>query len=508
MTPEALLGRRVVGNYVIESLLGAGGMGAVYVARHVSLDTKLAIKVLHAELSARPDIVRRFIAEAKAASDIKHPNIIRVIDVGQFDSGEHYIALEHLDGYSLDRAQLPMPLETICAMVCQVAAGLDAAHARGIIHRDLKPGNLFLAPQPGNPVHTKILDFGIAKLLGDTELGGVHTGTNMVMGTPAYMAPEQARGAAGVTPLSDVYALGAIVFELACARRPYPATTVGEIVHQQLTMPRPDPATLRPDVPPAWCEVVRAALAFEPAARPQSAGDFAELLARATPGGLDIAAQLGFPATGHARLPEPSAGTVGLGSAAQPTTLAGSAAEARPRPRAGRRRWAIAAGIVAALGIGGAALASWTLSGSSRPATPPTPEASADSPAGAAIDAAPASVRLRIEVEPAGATVFVDRQHLGTAPIDIERPAGSEVDLWVEAPGYRPAEKTAIAGVNEVEHFELEPEENAGQVATPARPGRKPPAREAGKPAGTDTPSKPTADPWKVERGDDPFSID
>jgi serine/threonine protein kinase len=219
--PSSLVGRRI-GNFVVERELGQGGFGAVYLARHVDADLALhhVIKVLHSELSHRPDMVERFRGEVRAAAALSHPGIVHVEDFGQLETGEQYIVMEHLVGTDLaawleqkGRLELPEAL----SLLEQAADALDAAHKRGIVHRDLKPSNLFRLADG----RLKVLDFGIAKLMGDLANPGHQTLTGLVMGTPHYMAPEQAIfGMTKVTHLADVFALGVIAYELVTGTRP------------------------------------------------------------------------------------------------------------------------------------------------------------------------------------------------------------------------------------------------------------------------------------------------
>ena len=186
-----------IGSYRIERQIGAGGMGAVFEARHAELDRRAAIKTLHPQVASSPDLVRRFLDEARAATKIEHPGIVQVFDVGRTDDGTTYIVMELLQGEALsDRLTEVGRLDPADAVrvICQAADALAAAHRAGIVHRDLKPENLFLVRDSAvvGGERVKVLDFGIAKLI---EPGGVsHTGTNMLMGTPPYMSPEQCRG--------------------------------------------------------------------------------------------------------------------------------------------------------------------------------------------------------------------------------------------------------------------------------------------------------------------------
>jgi serine/threonine protein kinase len=186
------------GRYRIDRLLGEGGMGAVYLASHVGLGRQVAIKFLHADLISREDVVGRFYREAQAAAAIRHKNIIEVFDVGMSAKGEPFLVMEYLEGESLAgllKRVGPLSLGAACAVMEPVLQALQAAHRKGIVHRDLKPDNIFLAYQQGEPPVVKIIDFGISKFT-QGELDKWRTKTGSVMGTPAYMSPEQARASA------------------------------------------------------------------------------------------------------------------------------------------------------------------------------------------------------------------------------------------------------------------------------------------------------------------------
>jgi hypothetical protein len=283
---RSLVGERV-GSYVVERELGGGGMGAVFVARHALLGQKTAvIKVLHAELAMRRDLVARFEGEARAATAIAHPAIVHVEDFGALATGEPYIVMEHLAGTDLAQyaaEHAPIALEEVLAIMLQVCPGLDAAHERGIIHRDLKPANLFRLPDG----RVKILDFGIAKLSDDLATP-FRTSANAVAGTPAFMSPEQCRSTANVDRRSDVFALGVILYVLTTGRLPWSSETPADHVHR-IDHERPlHPIDLRPDLPLAWNSAILAALAREPSQRPATAGALLDRLLRGFPGGERI----------------------------------------------------------------------------------------------------------------------------------------------------------------------------------------------------------------------------
>ena len=373
---DSRVGTTVLGNYRLVRKIGEGGMGSVYEAEHVVLGTKLAVKVLHAECAARPEIVRRFQAEAWAASRLQHPNIIRVIDIGQLETGEPYLALEYLEGYGLDALPLPLLPDQVLLVMVPVCQALDAAHRRGIIHRDIKPPNIFIQIQPDARQDTKtvkVLDFGIAKLATESLLAGAErTHVQAVMGTPAYISPEQARSSTAVTAASDIWSLGVMLFELCTGRRPYRATTLTDVVAQQLTSPPPALSAVRPDLPPGWSAIVGACLSIDPAGRPRSALDLAELLVMAAPGGVELARQLGFVPTGRAVLPGHGPETVPMRGGVV-TTHAGATGERvakgaptvglGPANRSRRRPWLAAIAVASAIAAVGAGAGMWMRTG-------------------------------------------------------------------------------------------------------------------------------------------------
>jgi serine/threonine-protein kinase len=267
---DPMLGQLLAGRYLIQRKLGEGGMGAVYLATHNVLEKQVALKVLHGEFARKSDLVERFMQEAKAASRIRHENVIDISDFGTTPEGLVFFAMELLQGHDLHeeiaRARLAgqlLPWQRSKRIFLQICAALSAAHALGIIHRDLKPENIYLVEFLGEPDFVKLLDFGIAKLTevadGDRKL----TRTGMLFGTPEYMSPEQARGDA-VDARVDVYAMGCILFQLVTGRVPFEAENFMGVLSLHLTQP---PPTIPPEVfdsigaPRALAQVIDRALA-------------------------------------------------------------------------------------------------------------------------------------------------------------------------------------------------------------------------------------------------------
>ncbi|HEY5933261.1 MAG TPA: serine/threonine-protein kinase, partial [Kofleriaceae bacterium] len=222
--------------------LGEGGMGSVYLAEHPSIGKKVALKVLHSEFSTNQEVAARFFNEAKAVNDIGHPNIVDIIDFGIIQAGVNreqlvYFIMEYLSGGTLStliRNESPLPPERALGIGLQVADALGASHKCGIVHRDLKPDNIILQPRGRERDFVKLLDFGIAKLTNDAQ-GSRRTRTGIVMGTPAYMSPEQCEGRGSIDHRTDIYALGILLYEMLTGRVPFVGEGYGEILVQHLT---------------------------------------------------------------------------------------------------------------------------------------------------------------------------------------------------------------------------------------------------------------------------------
>jgi serine/threonine-protein kinase len=245
---------RVVGKYRILEPIAEGGMGSVYRAEHVVLGSPAAVKILLEKLTRDPIAVERFFQEAKAASAIRHVGIVEVFDAGRLPGGQAYIAMELLRGEDLSsfRARRGKLEPSLAAQIAlQMLAALDATHVVGVIHRDLKPDNIFLVQDPGAPgaIRVKILDFGIAKLIGDPLARRPVSRGGVILGTPAYMAPEQCRGGVALDGRADLYAVGCILFELLTGRPPFVGTGDGEVMAMHIYEPPPRLSNLSPGAP-------------------------------------------------------------------------------------------------------------------------------------------------------------------------------------------------------------------------------------------------------------------
>src|SRR6187551_2429261 len=266
--PPDLQGKTIAGRYLVERLIGQGGMGTVWAGRHVSLDQLVAIKFVHPKLAGSAEALRRFDTEAKAAARIKSRHAVAVYDHGVSEGGQPFIVMEYLEGESLEQSiagRGKIPLNEVAEIVQQAARALHAAHQAGIVHRDLKPDNIFLAldGEAGTRGYcVKVLDFGIAKMVHEEAAGGASsTQAGMVLGTPHYMSPEALTASAPVGPASDIWSLGACAFAAACGRVPFDGDAIGDVVLKVCAAPMPVPSRFSSDLPPAFDEWFKRACA-------------------------------------------------------------------------------------------------------------------------------------------------------------------------------------------------------------------------------------------------------
>jgi eukaryotic-like serine/threonine-protein kinase len=270
----------LIGEYRVVRVIGRGAFGTVYEAVHRVVGKRAAIKVLRAELSADPGIVARFVDEARAVNRVGHPNIVDVFDFGELVDGRKYCIMELLSGVTLAdllETRGHLPLKLTLRVLGDVAKALDATHARGIVHRDLKPENIFLVGQGDDDYHPKLLDFGIAKI---ADGGSSRTETGALLGTPAYMAPEQAGGSA-VDHRADIYALGVIAFRMLTGELPFPGSNRMQYLSQHMFSEPPAASSTRSELPKAIDGVLFAMLAKDPGERPAAASTAIEQLREA-----------------------------------------------------------------------------------------------------------------------------------------------------------------------------------------------------------------------------------
>ena len=268
-------GQLVLGKLRIEKILGKGGMGVVVAATHVGLDQRVALKILHPEIANQPDVVARFVREARASAKLRSEHACRVTDVGELEGGQPYIEMELLEGRDLASriAEAPLPIEIAAEYVAQACIAIAEAHGLGIVHRDLKPANLFLTQRLDGTPLVKVLDFGIATAPAAEEFK--ITKTTTVMGSPGYMSPEHLRSARDVDVRSDIWSLGVILYEAVSGRLPFQAQTITELA-VKVVMDAPDPL---PEIDPAFAAVIFRCLEKAPSQRYQSVAELSHDLA-------------------------------------------------------------------------------------------------------------------------------------------------------------------------------------------------------------------------------------
>lgn len=430
---DPLIGRVIDGRYAVEEVLGEGGMGLVYRARHVKLDKPLALKVLRAEVSMNTDVIDRFQQEAKAATAIGNEHIIDVSDFGTLEDGSTYFVMEMLQGTDLTGAietAVRMPAERVVHIGKQLCRALGAAHGVGIVHRDLKPDNIFLIERSGSSDFVKVLDFGIAKVGSRTSK---LTRTGQIFGTPHYMSPEQCSGAP-VDHRTDIYALGVILYEMCTGSVPFDAEHIMAVLTKHMHDTVEPPKSRHPLVPDGLEAIILRSLEKKPEARYADTDEMLADLERLEAGSPVV----------------------------RPSFATGTGAAIVERSSA--RRWvAIAAGcalVLSAIGLG------WAMS--KQPESPPVaasqlpqpepepdpepepepdpdpePEPEREPEPEPEIARAPSRVEvetLRLTSTPSGARVTRRGIQLGRTPLELPRPTGTDqLALELTLDGYHPA---------------------------------------------------------------------
>jgi hypothetical protein len=289
--PPGAVGLVIDGRYKILDLLGVGGMGAVYIAEHLSLRKQVALKVILAEFAGNEEIAARFTREAMATAQIDHPNVASALDYGTLPDGGAYLITQLVRGHSLEHERTntgKMPWRTVAHIGAQIADALSAAHAIHVVHRDLKPDNILLEPRDNGLFLVKVLDFGVARVTETSALPKSDlTRMGTVIGTPGYMAPEQAMGET-VTDKVDLYALGVIMWECLTGRTLWSGATISDLFTAQLASPAPPVSKEIADIPPEFAALIEMLLDRNPKRRPESARHVREALRRLTHGTLVV----------------------------------------------------------------------------------------------------------------------------------------------------------------------------------------------------------------------------
>lgn len=304
--PPVAPGDVLAGKYCVERVLGFGGMGVVVAALHMQLGQHVALKFLLPDGMANPQVVQRFEREARAAAQLRSEHVARVIDVGRMEAGTPYIVMELLNGQDMGDLLIdsgPLSEVDACDYVLQACEAIAEAHTIGIVHRDLKPKNLFVTRRVDGAPLIKVLDFGISKVSGAADLN--LTGTAEIIGSPNYMSPEQLRASRDVDPRSDIWSIGAILYELLGGRVPFVAETLTQLCSMVLTEPPRPLEELRPEVHPELRRVIAKCLEKDPANRFRNVGELAMALAPfASAAGSTLASRVAVVAGSGRYLPE------------------------------------------------------------------------------------------------------------------------------------------------------------------------------------------------------------
>ena len=529
------------GRYEIVRLLGAGGMGAVFEARHQAIGKTVAIKILRPAVARDPQLAPRFLQEAQAANAVRHKNIVEILDFG-VEEDRPYMVLEYLHGESLAsllERERWLPPGKIIRLLEPVIRALSFAHQRGVVHRDIKPDNIFLADEEGEDSATpKILDFGIAKqkLADNPRLTKTQTG----LGTPSYMAPEQITAARDVTPAADQYAVGVILYEALCGRRSHEADSYETMIVAKVTQPAVALETRHPGIDPALAKIVMQALEVAPGDRFESVlalrdalAPFRDVLEGEEPPNLpppvepaaasdDLDDARDADEVESAPAPMGDAPTIASGPSRKrapqsttkettPETWTTSAPESATRGAvktdavpASRGPWigvsaVLAIGLLATIGwqagwFGGRAANTPNDSRASTTSQAPATSAASTTPAPPATQTpepshAESSIAIRVSVQPVTAQILLDGSPIGVGAVEMTRPRdGRHYRLTVSAPGYSTIDEELVASADQsIERTLTQLAADAPPTAPPATPGEPPHTHRTGSSGGAAT---------------------
>jgi serine/threonine protein kinase len=423
--PEALkrererLENKVVGSYQMEDVLAEGGMGIIFLAKHVKLGRKVALKMLRPQFSDNKKAVTRFFREARAVNEIQHENIIEITDFIEDDRGDNYYIMELLDGQDLRKLIIkegPLSVPRSLSIAIQVANALAAVHQAGIVHRDLKSENIFLVKRGENPDFVKLLDFGVAKLIRHADDEDIHkTIEGTILGTAEYMSPEQASGKP-VDFRTDIYSLGVILYEMLTGRRPITGKSFSEIIYNQLTVTPLRPSQLEGlsvGMPLHLEELIMQCLEKDPELRPQSMEEM------------------------EARLRN-----IGREGSVQCQTASREFPAVQKSGRAAY--WALGALLLAGLGVGAFLLLPWDRARSGVKPPKPPPVSDVQKPPRPPDPPRAETIRVLFESTPAGAQIFSKEGDgpLGTTPATLTLSRADEVRIFeLRLSGHRPARR-------------------------------------------------------------------
>jgi len=514
---DELIGRSI-GSYRVERQLGKGGMGAVYLGLHPMIGSKVAIKFLHSQYKSDAKIVDRFYNEARAVNVIGHDNILKIVDLSVTDDGRHYFVMEYLHGKSMQDLQhdgQPVPLEVAGPILLQVCDALEAAHRKGIVHRDLKPDNVYLISLNGKKNFVKVVDFGIARLTDDDGVSSGKTVTGMVMGTPAYMSPEQGSGALDqIDGRSDVYSLGIMMYQLATGELPFKGSNFGEILVGHLQQEVPSPHQLNPAIPEQYERLILRCLAKPQDDRYQSMRELKAAIAECMD---ELGIDQGLPSADQTdenpgdTVPQqrtPARSSKPPSRPSNPSVRASNPGT-RPKPRTSQpptqmhvpaRR---GTGLIATLiggGVAAAAVVTLMLAQNAgeRAEQKTREDARAARVAAMALAAKQeeeAPVALSLQADPEGTAVVVtwpQGEKRGAAPLSVEVPRNARVRFELSKPGYSNSTMDVIADQPQTVRATLEKQAPAVAEATATASDDKPKHASRHKP-GPARPGEPKA---------------
>ncbi|HEY4059374.1 MAG TPA: serine/threonine-protein kinase [Kofleriaceae bacterium] len=464
--------------YRIDGLIAVGGMGAVYQGTHTQLRKRVAIKVLNPQLNSAV-MIERFKREAITASQIGHEGIAQVTDIGTSYDGEPFLVMELLEGESLAtrlRRIGAMPMDIACELACSILSPLGAAHAAGVVHRDLKPDNVYLVRQSRGEM-IKLLDFGISRSAGgDGEFRLTTTG--LVLGTPYYMSPEQARGDTNITTAADIYALGVIMYEMLIGAVPISAENYNQLMYRVMVGEFVKPRAIRPDIPEALEQLILTTMHLDPTQRPANAEALERaLLPFCRPAFRDHTLErLSHPrlitsnetsmtegfnreevATSRTMLATPNgmSGVKPIASQLEPTSA--------PAKKKSKAPMFILLGIVAVLAAGiGIAVA---VGGKGQPHDVPPPIARVETPPTPPVvkpevkevpppPVAPAKITIKLAIQPADAKIEIDGRVLDGTELSVDKD-DKQHSLVMTADGYEKREEQIAFDENQKLGYEL-----------------------------------------------------
>jgi serine/threonine-protein kinase len=464
-----------VGEYEIERVLGWGGMGTVYGARHPLIGKRTAIKVLHAAMSVDREAIARFVQEAQAVNRIGHANIVDIFSFGTLPDGRAYFVMEWLQGETLEAriARAVLPITDAATILLALVRALEAAHAASVIHRDLKPENVFLVADDEG-FRVKLLDFGIAKL-SSTERSASRTATGVTVGTPLFMSPEQARGT-DIDARTDLYSLGVVGYAMVCGKTPFEgeASTV-EVMHAHLVKPPRPPRELRPELPEAFEAMLLGLLAKAAADRPPLAEvrrTLAGIATRTPAAGLSVATvqALGIAIEDDDEVPRRRTGVfvaiavalaVVAGAGAIALSQRGSEPDSSERPAVAQAQTPTPTPPPAPAPAPAPAVPAPPAQPAGAP-TPPAPPPPTPEPAVVDLAVEPALAVVALDGKP----VVVDHGH-----VHLEVDPGSHA-VTARAAGYRPVEQTVDAEAGKSAALTLRLTRVPTAAPTPATPAK------------------------------------